>query len=158
MNDVYEQQARMLASHSDPDAAPRSDEPLDVHRTFRSSPTRVWDRIASPAGAATWLGEEPNDWWYGTHAGGPEVGDVLDLPSREEFEVHEIEPGSRIRLRALGPHLAAGSTIQLTITGSSGRAVVELDHDGLVDPQLRAGMREHWERVLGRIGELLDEA
>ncbi|MCW2956070.1 MAG: hypothetical protein JWO69_939 [Thermoleophilia bacterium] len=130
---------------------------VGARRTFRSSPSRVWNRIASPEGAAAWLGETPNEWWHGTFEGGPERGDVLDAPSREQFEVRSYASGSRIRLRVLGPHLPEGSTIQLSVTGEGGRAVVGLHHEGIPDEQVRVQMREHWKRALDRIEALLDE-
>ncbi|MCW2960882.1 MAG: hypothetical protein JWM90_1269 [Thermoleophilia bacterium] len=130
---------------------------IGTRRTFRSSPTRVWDRIASVEGAEAWLGEAPNEWWHGMHEGGPAAGDVLDMPSREQFEVRSYEAGSHIRLRTLGPRLPEGSTIQLTVSGEGGRAVVGLHQERIPHEPQREQMRTHWKAALDRIQALLGE-
>jgi uncharacterized protein YndB with AHSA1/START domain len=129
---------------------------IGARRTFRSSPMRAWSLVASADGAAAWLGAAPNEWWHG-ELGGPERGDVLEAPGGERYEVRSVVPGTRIRLRTLGP-LQPVTTIQLTISGERGRTVVGLHQEGLADEDLREPQREHWKRALDRIATLLDEA
>lgn len=127
---------------------------VGVRRTFRSSPARTWDLVASPGGASAWLGEAPDRWWHGTQ-GGPGRGDVLEAPGGEGYEVRSVAPGTRIRLATLGPALPR-TTIQLTISGERGRTVVGLHQEGIPVESMREEMREHWKRALDRIGDLLD--
>lgn len=128
---------------------------IGAKRTFRSSPTRSWELLASRAGAEAWLGDVPDAWWHGSH-GGPGAGDILTTPGGERYEVRSVSTGRRIRLRALGPG-APLTTIQLTITGESGRTSIGLHQEGLPQLEMREPMREHWKRALDRIGALLDE-
>jgi len=128
---------------------------VHVSRTFRSSPTRSWALLASDAGATAWLGDAPGEWWH-DGMGGPDVDDVLETAGGERYEVREIERGTLIRLRTLGPALA-GTTIQLRIDGEQGRTVIDLDQDGIADERVAEGMRAHWTRAFDRIATLLDD-
>lgn len=127
---------------------------VGAQRTYRSTPARAWNLIASPDGARAWLGDAPDEWWHGTF-GGPERGDVLETKGGERYRVSGAVPETRIRLRTLGPALPE-TTIQLTLSGERGRTVVGLHQEGLPEEAMREPMREHWKRALDRIGELLD--
>jgi hypothetical protein len=128
---------------------------VGVRRTFRSSPMRTWNLLASAGGAAAWLGDAPSEWWHGTHPGGPERGDVLETAGGEQYEVRSVTQGTRMRLRTLGP-LLPRTTIQLTISGERGRTVVGLHQEGIAEEHLREQQREHWTRAMDRIATLLD--
>lgn len=126
---------------------------VTARRTFRSTPARAWQLLASPDGASAWLGDVPSDWFSGEW--GPEVGEVLETPGGERYEVRSCKPGARIRLRTLGPALPR-TTILLSLAADRGRTVVSLSQEGLPEQDMREPMREHWKRALDRIGELLD--
>jgi uncharacterized protein YndB with AHSA1/START domain len=129
---------------------------IGARRTFRSSPSRAWELIATREGAEAWLGDAPTEWWHGAAGGGPEAGDILVTQAGEEYEVRSIAPGTRIRLRTLGP-LLPRTTIQLTVVPDRGRSVIALHQEGMPDGDMREPMREHWQRALDRIATLLDE-
>jgi uncharacterized protein YndB with AHSA1/START domain len=129
---------------------------VGARRTFRSSPARAWEFIATREGAEAWLGDAPTEWWHGSGGGGPEAGDILVTQAGEEYEVRSITPGSRIRLKTLGP-LLPRTTIQLTVVPDRGRSVIALHQEGMPDGDMREPMRDHWSRALDRIGTLLAE-
>jgi len=128
-------------------------EDVGASRTFRSTPSRAWQLLASDEGAAAWLGDTPTDWFDGSD--GPAEGVVIETPGGERYEVCDVEIGERIQLRTLGP-LQPRTLIELSLDADRGRTVVALQQDGIPDEATRAEMREHWKRALDRIGVLLD--
>lgn len=128
---------------------------IGARRTYRSNGARAWGLLGSPAGAEAWLGARPQGEWFSAH-GGPARGEVIELVNGDRFEVRSQSPGTRIRLRALGPGTVPGSTVQLTVTGERGRTVVGLHQEGMPDEAMREPARQRWQLALDRIGELLD--
>lgn len=133
-----------------------SETTVRIERTYRSTPARSWQLLASPEGAAAWLGEPPTPWWHGS-VEGPGAGELLETATGERFEVSSVEPGERIRLRALGPVLPE-STIELSLSPDRGRTVIVLRHEGIMLEALAEQLHEHWCRALDRIDDLLVDA
>ena len=135
------------------------DTQVDASGSFRSSASRAWDLLATPAGAEAWLGARPDLWWHGS-LDVPVQGSVVHLGDGATLEVcGEDAGGGLMRLRVLEGHreLVAGSTVQLTVTAEAGRTVVDLHQEDLPDETWREPMQERWRAALDRIGVLLDE-
>lgn len=124
---------------------------IGVSRTLPLPPSEAWRFLMSPEGLALWLGEGVS---LGTDRGAPYA--TADGTSGETRGYQE---GRRIRVTHRPRGAAHTTTVQITVTARSGKAVVGFHQERMANEAERERQRGHWRSVADAVeGALLPGA
>ncbi|MFF7387416.1 SRPBCC domain-containing protein [Streptomyces scabiei] len=117
---------------------------VGVSRTLPQSPATVWEFISGPRGLELWLG-----------AGArltPERGAGYETDAGATGEVRGYRPGDRIRVTY------GDTTVQVAVSAAGGgRSVLVFHQEHMAGPEERERQRAHWQHVMDRVAEALDQ-
>jgi len=118
---------------------------IGVRRTLSCSDEQLWALLLSPEGLRTWLG------------GAAEIagGAPFALDNGTSGEIKVYKPWSHIRLTWQPAGWAEPSTLQVRVIPASRGTTVSFHHEHLSGAAEREAMKAHWERVVGRLAEML---
>lgn len=136
---------------AEPDAVGRTADAgwqIGVRRTLPFPEERIWAVLLAPEGLQAWLG-------------GPaeiEAGTPYTLENGTSGRIGVYKPWSHIRLTWQPQGWARPSTLQVRVTPAKTGTTVSFHQEQLRGEAERNAMKAHWERVIGRLAELLQMA
>ena len=121
---------------------------IGVRRTFNVSLYDAWDLLLSRKGLELWLGTDNLEKW--------ETG--LEFRSSDGItgSVRVFRVYSHIRISWKKKEWSNYSVLQIRTIETGAKTTISFHQEHLADAAQREEMKEHWKKVLEKIGELLE--
>lgn len=121
-----------------------------MSRTLPAPVADVWRLLTSDRGLAVWLGPGPDL--------PREKGARYERADGTTGEVRSFREHDRVRLTCRPPGWEHESTVQVAVTGRGDRTTVRFHQERLASAAERERQRTHWQRVVERLAQELDDS